>query len=337
MTREATMRKTIFAGALSIATIISAIAAQAQELTVYSGRGESFAGPIFKIFEEQTGIKIKARYGSTAELSALLKEEGAKSPADVFLAQDAGALIENRPLFADAPKALSETVLPQFRSNDPKWLATSGRARTLAYSKERVKADQLPKSVFDLTKPEWKGKVGYSPKNASFQAFLTALRVQEGEEKAKAFVKGLVDNGAKTYANNVAIVQAIADGEIDAGLVNSYYLTRFVARDAKVPVAQTFFEKGDIGNLLFVSGAGIVETSKNKEDAAKLLDFFLSPAVQQHFASAIGEYPVIKGVIPNPTLTGPLATPTDYAPKVPLEKLGDVSATKKLLTELGLL
>lgn len=331
------MKHFILCAAIGLAGFMANGGAAAQELTVYSGRAESFAGPLFKSFEQQTGIRIKARYASTAEIAALLHEEGDKSPADVFLAQDAGALIENAGQFVELPQSLSESILPEYHSPDKTWIGTSGRARVLAYSPERVPADKLPKSVHDVTGPEWKGKVGFAPKNASFQAFITAMREVEGEQAAHDFVEGLVNNGAKTYANNTAQVQAIADGEIDLGLINTYYLTRFKLRDAKFPVEQTFFDKGDIGNLLFVSGVGILKTSKHQSDAEKFVEFLLSPVVQQYFATTIGEYPVIDGIIQNPTLTGNVASPREFAPAVPLEKLGDVEGTKKLLTKLGLL
>lgn len=310
--------------------------AVADEITIYSGRGESFMAPLIKSFEKQTGVTAKTRYGSTAELAALLREEGDKSPADVFIAQDAGALGATADLLVVLPDGFFEEQLPVFRAEDKSWVGTSARARTLAYSSERVKANALPASVHDLVKPEWKGKVGFAPRNASFQAFLTAMRATEGEDKARAFVQGLKDNAAKTYANNTSLIQAIADGEIDAALVNNYYLPRFKARDRKFPVEQVFFEKGDIGNLLFVAGAGVLKASDEKDDAQKFVEFLLSPAAQQYFVSTVGEYPVVKGIIPNPAL-GAVADPEAVAPDVKLEVLSDTAGTKKLLTELGLL
>jgi iron(III) transport system substrate-binding protein len=328
--------KTIFAAMAIAATSLMPLAASAAEITVYSGRGESFTAPMFKLFEEQTGIKVNARYGTTAELSALLREEGDKSPADLFLAQDAASLVSNEAIFAPMPADLSAGVLAGFKPASDKWIGTSGRARTMVYSVERVSEAQFPKSVYDLTAPEWKGKVGFAPGNASFQAFLTAVRVVDGEEKARQFVQGLVANDAKTYKNNTDQLQAIADGEVDVALVNNYYLTRFKLRDAKFPVAQTFFQKGDIGNLMFTSGAGVPAASDNQEAAHKLIGFLLSPAAQQYFSASIGEYPVTGGVIPNDTL-GAVADPAAFAPKVEIEALADTDGTKKLLTELGLI
>lgn len=330
------MRKTLRASFLALSSLALALPAMADELVIYSGRGESFIAPIIKQFETQTGVKTKTRYGSTAELSALLREEGDKSHADVFIAQDSGALGANTDLLAILPDGLFEEQIEIYRNPAKNWIGTSARARTLAYSTERVKADALPKHVTDLTKPEWKGKVGFAPKNASFQAFLTALRAQEGEDKARAFVKGLVDNGARPYSNNTALIQAIADGEIDAALVNNYYLPRFKHRDAKFPVEQTFFEKGDAGNLLFVSGVGVVKSSDDKDDATKFVEFLLSPAAQQYFVSTVGEYPVVKGVINNPAL-GAVSNPEEVAPDVKQDALADTAGTKKMLTDLGLL
>lgn len=330
------MKKTLRASFLALSSLALALPAMADDLVIYSGRGESFMAPIIKQFEEQSGIKTKARYGSTAELAALLREEGGKSPADVFIAQDAGALGSTTDLLEVLPDGVFAEQIEAYRDHAKNWVGTSARARTLAYSTERVKAEALPKSVYDINKPEWKGKVGFAPKNASFQAFITAMREKDGEEKARAFVKGLKDNGARTYSNNTALIQAIADGEIDAALVNNYYLPRFKGRDAKFPVEQAFFEKGDVGNLLFVSGVGIVKASDDKSDATKFVEYLLSPAAQQYFVSSVGEYPVVKGVIPNPAL-GAVANPQAVAPDVKQDALSDTDGTKKLLTEQGLL
>ncbi|WAJ30213.1 iron ABC transporter substrate-binding protein [Antarcticirhabdus aurantiaca] len=321
---------------LAAAPALFAGAASAQDLTIYSGRGESFVAPVIEMFEKESGKDVEVRYGGTAELATLLKEEGANTPADLFWAQDGGALGATADLFEVLPAELSAAENPQFKNADNKWVGTSARARVLVYSTERAPKDQLPDSVLKLTEPAWKGKVGWAPANGSFQAFVTALRVKEGEEAAKAWVDGMVANGAKTYPNNVSLVQAIADGEIDVALVNNYYLNRFTQRDAKFPVAMTFFKNGDIGNLLNVAGVGVLKTSDAKETAQDFAEFLLTPAVQQYFTSAGNEYPVIAGVIPNPSLA-PVADIKAAAPEVPLDQLSDLEGTLNLLRSANLL
>lgn len=330
------MKKYLLGGLMGLALAVSSGVARAEELTVYSGRGESFVGPVLSLFEKETGIKLKVRYGSTAEIAALLQEEGTKSPADVFWAQDGGALGANEKLFEALPAKVFDGQAEQFKSKSGKWVSVTGRSRSVVYSPKRAPKESLPESVLGLTDPAWKGRVGWAPGNASFQAFVTAMRVKEGDEATKKWIDGMVANGAKTYKNNVAIVQAIADGEIDAGLVNTYYLSRFKTRDDKFPVEQTFFKSGDIGNLMNVAGVGILATSKQKPAAEKLVSFLLSPAVQQYFASTGAEYPVIGNVVPASALKD-VANPEKAGPAISLDKLTDEAGTRAILSGAGLI
>src|SRR5690606_33950949 len=213
--------------------------------------------------------------------ATLLQEEGAQSPADVFWAQDGGALGAIAPLFADLPAEVNEGVSEAFRNLNNKWVPTSGRSRVLVYSKERVQEGDLPASINDLTDGKYKGKVAWAPTNGSFQAFVTAYRVAHGDEADKAWLEGMIANDAKVYRNNGTQIEAIANGEVDFGLVNNYYLGGFLTRDAEFPVNQTTFAGGDIGNLLNVAGAGIVAASDNQDNARKFIDYLLSPAAQQ--------------------------------------------------------
>lgn len=330
------MKQPLLAGLLGLSVLFAPGAASAADLTVYSGRGEAFVAPVIAMFESESGLDVEVRYAGTAELAALLQEEGANSPADLFWAQDGGALGATQQLFAAMPAGVGEALPAQFKSADNRWIGTSARARVLAYSPERAPEDTLPDSVLDLTGETWKGRVGWAPTNGSFQAFVTALRVKEGEEAAKSWVDGMVANDAKVYRNNVALVQAIADGEIDVALTNNYYLGRFKGRDAEFPVEQRFFADGDIGNLLNVAGVGVLETSDSKEAAERFAAFLLTPAVQQYFTSSGNEYPVIAGVIPNATLAS-VATVEEAAPEVPLDELSDLEGTLNLLRSANLL
>ncbi|WP_062119970.1 iron ABC transporter substrate-binding protein [Aureimonas sp. AU40] len=330
------MKTLLLSGLAGLSLCLAAGTAAAADLTIYSGRGEAFVAPVIEMFETESGLDVEVRYAGTAELAALLQEEGAKSPADLFWAQDGGALGATDKLFAKMPAHVGQNQPEHFKSADGKWIGTSARARVIVHSPERAPADTLPKSVLGLTDAAWKGRVGWAPSNGSFQSFVTALRVKEGEEAAKAWVDGMVANGAKAYRNNVALVQAIADGEIDAALTNNYYLGRFKGRDDKFPVEQRFFADGDIGNLLNVAGVGILETSDSKEAAERFAAFLLTPAVQQYFTSSGNEYPVIKGVIPNATLAS-VATVETAAPNVPLDQLSDLPGTLELLRSANLL
>lgn len=328
------MKKSLLAG-LGLA-VAMASAATADTVTIYSGRGEALIGPLIKQFEAETGITAEVRYGGTSEMATLLLEEGENTPADVFWAQDAGALGALSPQFAELPAEVNETVLEVFRDKANKWVPTSGRTRVLTYSTERVEEAALPATIQELTGEDYRGRVAFAPTNGSFQAFLTAFRLAEGDEAAKEWLGGMVANEAKVYSNNGTQIEAIANGEVDFGLVNNYYLGRYVAQDEEFPVAQTHFEAGNIGNLVLVAGAGIIEASDNKENAQKFIDFLLSPAAQQFISLQGNEYPVREGVIPAATLES-LETVSEISPDVDVNELGDLEGTLALLREAGLL
>ena len=310
----------------------------AETLTLYSGRSKSLVDPIIQQFEKETGIEIKVSYANTTHLVAKLRTEGDKSPASLFWAQDAGALgtVSKNGLFAKLPESILSKVPETFRHTDGLWLATSGRARVLAYSPERVSADALPDSIFDLTQPKWKGKVGWAPRNASFQAFVTAMRTQVGEKRAEQWLRDMKANGAKAYQKNTPIIEALAAGEIDLGLPNHYYLFRFKKRDSKFPVEQSFFKANDPGNLVNIAGIGLLKNSENQETALKFIEYLLSPKAQQYFVSEVFEYPVTEGVIPNANLL-PLTELLKIVPTFNLNEMDDLEGTLKLLRRVDIM
>lgn len=311
---------------------------QAETLTLYSGRSKSLVDPIIQQFEKDTGIEVKVSYANTTQLANKLMTEGEKTSASLFWAQDAGALgaVSKKGLFAKLPESVLKKVPKTFRHSDGLWVATSGRARVIAYSPERVAMDALPKSVFDLTQPKWKGKVGWAPLNASFQAFVTAMRAQVGEERTEKWLRDMQANEAKTYPKNTPIIEALAAGEIDLGLPNHYYLFRFKKGNSKFPVAQTFFKANDAGNLVNVAGIGLLKSSDNQETALKFIDYLLSAKAQQYFVSEVFEYPVTEGVIPNVNLL-PLDELLKIVPTFDLNEMDDLEGTIKLLRRVGII
>ena len=307
----------------------------AAELTIYSGRSEEFIGPFFADFETQTGIKLNVRYGDSAELAAQLLEEGANSRADLFIAQDAGSL----GAVADAGMltALDSTVLDlvdaQYQSDDGNWIGITGRARVFAY--DPTKVTELPSSIDDLLDPKWSGKIGIAPTNASFQAFITALRQLRGEAAAEQWLTALVANKPLTYEKNSMIVEAIDAGQIEIGLTNHYYIYEVAQSLGRaINVKDGFFAPGDVGNLVNVSGAGILNTAKNSAGAAELIKFLLSNESQNKFVTDTNEYSVL------PDLPAPKDLPSLAeigSPRVDLTALKDVAATQQLLVRVGLL
>lgn len=307
-------------------------------LELYCGRSKSLVEPVIQRFEKETGIKVNVRYGKTSQLALALQTEGERTSADVFWAQDVAALglMATQQLVAPLPDDLFAD-LPAWATPQSKlWVATSGRARVLAYAPSRVREADLPASVFDLTDPKWKGKVGWAPTNGSFQAFVTAMRQTHGEEKAKAWLVAMKGNGAVVYPKNTPIVQALADGEIDLGIPNHYYLLRFQAKDPDFPVAQRFFADGDVGNLVMVAGACVTKSSENRDAAHTFIRFLLAERSQKYFTLENNEYPVTRGVERNANLVAEDRLKA-AAPRVELDSLQDLQGTLDLLSEAGLL
>ncbi len=309
-----------------------------ETLVLYSGRSKKLVQPILDRFKAESGIEVKVKYGKTAQLVLALEEEGDHSSADLFWAQDAGALgaLTERGMFQELPEAILSQVPDYLHSSQATWIATSARARVLAYAPSRVQKDELPASVLDLADPKWKDRIGWAPSNASFQAFVTAMRLKHGQERTKQWLIDVKHNGAKTYAKNTPILQALAAGEIDLGLPNHYYLLRFKKADADFPVAQTFFESGDVGNLVNVAGIGVLKSSKNTEMANKLVAFLLEKEAQEFFTSEVFEYPVRRDVAPHSGLEA-FDDLDKNALDVDLNSLKDLEGTLELLREVGLL
>ena len=310
-------------------------ASDVTELTVYSGRSEEFIAPFFAQWEAQSGIKLNIRYGDSAELAAQILEEGSNSPADLFLSQDAGSLgaVAEAGLFTQLRDEIAAAIPAQYVAANRNWVGVTGRARVFAYAPDRVKV--LPQSIADLTKPEYKNQVGIAPTNASFQAFLTALIESKGADFAKSWLKGLQANGVKIYPKNSAIVEAIDKGEISIGLVNHYYIWEVSEGLGRaINVKNGFFAPGDLGNLINVSGAGVLASSTKYAAAEDLINFLTSASSQAKFVSETHEYSLISGA----------AAPTDVpaldligAPAVDLATLKNIKATQDLLIEVGLL
>lgn len=309
--------------------------AQTKTLTIYSGRGEKLIQPLLERAKKDLNLNIQVRYGDTAELAIALLEEGKNSRADIFFAQDAGALgtLERQKRTQTIPPNLLNLVDAGSRSPKGHWMGISGRARVLNYNTNLVKKNQLPNSIWDLTKPRWRGKVAWAPTNGSFQSFVTAMRVLEGEPKTLQWLRGMKANGAKDYRNNTAIVEALGRGETQIGLVNNYYLANFKKTNPNVPVA-THYTKKDAGSMINIAGVAILDSSKQKAEAERFIAYLLKPSSQTYFAKETNEYPLVKGV-PGPANQVPLSQIN--RPNLNLTNLNDLPGTLELLQDAGVL
>ncbi len=306
-------------------------------LVVYSGRSEELVGPIFEQFEERSGVDVQVRYGETAELAATILEEGENSPADLFFAQDPGALgaLDDEGRLTKLPEGILGRVPAEFKADDGDWVGTSGRSRVVAYNTEELQEGDLPGSVFGFTDPEWESRLGWAPTNGSFQAFVTALRVLEGEDRAREWLEGVQANDPFVYPDNLSAVEGVASGEVEVALVNHYYLFQVKEeRGQDLPAANHFFDGGDPGALVLAAGAGVLDTAENPEAGREFLEFALSDEAQQYFADETYEYPLVEGVEVNEELP-PLSDL--QSPQVDLSNLDDLGGTLELLQETGAL
>ncbi len=307
-------------------------------ITVYSGRSEELVSPILDSFTAATGIEVDLRAGDSGEMAALLLTEGDASPADLFFSQDAGALgaVEAAGLLTDLPDATLESVDEAYRSKAGKWVATSGRMRVLVYNPDLVADAELPASIDGLLDAKWKGKIGFAPTNASWQSFVTALRVLRGEDAARTWLEGFADNDPVAYEKNGAVRDAVNDGEVAVGLVNHYYLYEKILAEgaAAVKAKNHYFRNGDPGSLVNVAGVGILASSDNTAAAQALVDYLLSEDGQTYFAEKTFEYPVASGVVQY----AELPSLDDVAPpSIDLSDLKSIEATQELLSDVGLL
>lgn len=306
-------------------------------VTIYSGRNEKLVGPILDKLEAATGTPVEVRYGDSAELAAQLLEEGERTQADLFFSQDAGALgaLAKEGRLAELDDSITGAVLDGYADPAGHWVATSARARVIAYNPDQAPEVEQMTTVDDILDPKYKGKIGIAPTNASFQSFVTALRVTKGEDGAREWLTDLKNNQPKIYEKNGAILDAVDSGEVALGLINHYYWYEKadeVGLDSMTAQLR-FLGTDDPGALINVAGVGILAGSEQSEAAAKVIEYFLSPEGQQYFTDETSEYPVVDGVTLKEGLT-PLADL--HGSTIDLNQLDSLAETLTLLDEVGL-
>ena len=338
------MSNSRFAGVLAIITAMLALTAcgsgsqseNADKIVVYSGRSEALVAPLIEQFTTDTGIEVEARYAGSGELAAQLITEGDKSPADVFLSQDAGALgaVSKAGLLAPVDAETLAAVPAQYSAADGTWVGVSGRARVIVYNP--TLAPNPPDTIDGLLAPEWKGKIGFAPSNASWQAFVTGLRVVRGEDGAEQWLRAFKAQDPQAFENNVAVRDAVDSGQIALGLVNHYYLYELMhSKGPDAVVAENrFMAPGDPGGLINVAGVGILKAAPNPEGAQEFAKYLVGESAQQYFAQETAEYPLLASVPPSAEMP-PLSDL--QPPAVDLSQLDDIEATQELLVKTGLL
>jgi iron(III) transport system substrate-binding protein len=331
-----------------IAAVVSTVAVAAgaaacssseksDELLVYNAQHESLTKEWIDAFTKETGIKVTYRQGGDTELGNQLVAEGDASPADVFLTENSPAMaaVEDAGLFAELDAETLDQVPPQYRPPTGAWTGVAARTTVFVYNKDRLTPEQLPTSMLDLQRPEWKGRWGAPPAKADFQAIVAALLQLEGEQATAEWLAGMKEN-AKLYNNNIDTLKAVNAGEVDGGIIYHYYWFRDQAETKEISgnTALHYFKNEDPGAFISLSGGGVLKSSKKPEQAQQFIKFVTSRAGQEVLEKGTSfEYPVASGVPANPALP-----PLDslQAPKVDPSTLDEKKVTE-LMTKAGLL
>lgn len=330
------------AAALSvIAVVASATACSSDdggdELLIYNAQHESLTKEWIDAFTEETGIKVTYRQGGDTELGNQLIAEGDSSPADVFLTENSPAMaaVEDAGLFADVDAGTVEQVPAEYRPSTNKWTGVAARTTVFAYNTQKLQLGELPRSIMDLQQPEWKGRWGAPPPKADFQAIVAAMLQLTGEQATSAWLAGMKTN-ATLLQDNIATLRAVNDGEIEGGIIYHYYWFRDQAKTKEISAntALHYFRNEDPGAFISISGGGVLESSKKKDQAQQFLKFVTSKTGQEVLEKGTSfEYPVASGVPANPALP---ALDTLQAPKVDPSTL-DAAKVTDLMTKAGLL
>ena len=340
----------MFARKIALLTVVSVLTApllvacssdsgsngSSEEITLYSGRGEYLVGSLFDQFTEETGIKVNARYGGSAELAAQMLEEGDKSPAQVYLSQDSGALGTVEGILATLPADIINLIPKSYSAVNDTWIGVTGRARVIAYDSETVTEGEVPTSVFDLTDEKWRGQVGIAPANASFQSFITAMRITEGEEATRKWLEDLIANDVQKYEKNGLILDAVDSGQVELGLINHYYWFRKAAEvgEDSMRAQISFADPKDPLSLINVSGVGLLKKSQENPNAIAFVKWLMSKETQEWFANTTYEYPLLPAA---EAAEGLPAMDSLLGPDIDLAQLSDLPATLKLLQDVGLI
>ena len=306
-------------------------------ILVYNAQHASLAKAWADVFTKETGIKVTLRDGSDTELGNQIVQEGAASPADVFLTENspAMALVDKAELFAALPADILDQVEPAFRPAGGHWVGIAARSTVFAYNTAKLTTAQLPASLMDLARPEWKGRWGASPSGADFQAIVSAMLELKGEAATLAWLKAMKAN-AVAFRGNGTVLKAVNAGQVEGGVIYHYYYAGDKAKTGENTgnTALHYFRHQDPGAFVSISGGGVLATSRHKDQAMAFVKWVAGKNGQDILRTGTSfEYAVGRGAASNPALV-PLADL--QAPAIDPAKLNSKKVTE-LMTEAGLL
>jgi iron(III) transport system substrate-binding protein len=275
--------------------LLAPAAVTAEALVVYSARNEQLIKPVFDAYTRETGVEIRFTTGDAAVLIERLAAEGRNSPADLLMTVDAGELwnAAQRGLLRPVPSKVLERNIPaHLRDPGQRWFGLSQRARTIVYSPQRVDARRLG-TYQALAAPEWQGRLCLrTSKKVYNQSLVASMIAADGEPQTEQVVRGWVANLATdVFANDTQLLEAIAAGQCDVGIVNTYYYGRLFKERPDLPVKVFWANQGSGGTHVNISGAGVTRHSRNGAAATRFLEWLSAGRAQQHFAAANLEYP----------------------------------------------
>ena len=282
--------------------VATGVPADAQ-LVLYTARAEQLIAPIVAAYEKETGVKVAVVADKEGPLMERLVAEGANTPADVFMTVDAGNLWQaaQKNLFAPIDSAVLNTNVPaHLRDPENKWFGLSVRARTIFFNKDKVKPEQLS-DYEQLAEPAWKGKLCLrTSKKVYNQSLVAMLAEQNGVDKTEQMVEGWIGNlAAPVFPDDTKLLEAIAAGQCEVGIANTYYYGRLLEKNPNLNVGIFWANQKTSGTHVNISGAGVVNHAKHKEAAVKFLEWLSSSKAQGMFADANLEFPVNPEVKPN--------------------------------------
>jgi iron(III) transport system substrate-binding protein len=323
--------------AAALAVVSSSAFAQDNGITVYNAQHESLTQEWIDAFTKETGIPVTLRQGSDLEIGNQILQEGANSPADVFLTENSPAmvLVDNAGLFEPLPADILDQIPAEFRPANGHWTGIAARSTVFAYDKNKLTAETLPKSMNDLADPSWKGRWAASPSGADFQAIVAAYLALNGEEKTAAWLAAMKENSV-AYRGNRAAMAGVNKGEVEGALIYHYYWFGDQAntKENSSNVELHYFRNQDPGAFVSVSGGGVLASSKHKEQALAFLKFVTGKAGQAVLRDGTSfEYAIGVGEAANAALT-PIADL--QAPAIDPTQLDNTKAAA-LMTAAGLL
>jgi iron(III) transport system substrate-binding protein len=312
----------------------------AERLVVYSGRAERLIKPVLDAFQAQTGIQVELLSSGTTELVNRLQAEGDRTPADVLITNDAGSLERARELgFLRAINGseIVQVIPVSFRASDNSWIGLSGRFWVVVYNTSQVKAGEIT-SLLDLADPRWKDKIAVPNAGSEYlQAGVSVMKAAYGDERTRQFLRGLKANaGSNVYQKSSQIVEAVAKGHVALGIVNHYYVYRYLATQPSAPIAifMPDQQEGGMGAIMNVSGIGVIKHSRHNESAKQLVDFLVGQQGQKIFADLNKEYPLRPDVKADPELPDRTSFRTATVPLALLAELREPAMT--LIEQEGL-